>query len=55
MAKQRIIKKTSIYIFDEAFGNIDIDREKKILNNIFEYLKERRIYINEPIDSEEDI
>lgn len=49
--RQRIIlarslmKKTSIYIFDEALSQIDINREKKILESIFEYLKEKTIII----------
>ena len=49
--RQRIIlarslmKKTSIYIFDEALSQIDINKEKKILESIFEYLKEKTIII----------
>ena len=40
-----LLKKSNIYIFDEAFGNIDIDREKKILNNIFDYLKDKIVIV----------
>ena len=40
-----IIRKTNIYIFDEAFGQIDIEKEKKILNSIFEYLKGKTIIV----------
>ena len=40
-----IIKKTSIYIFDEALGQIDINREKKILTNIFDYLKDKTVIV----------
>ena len=40
-----ILRKSSIYIFDEAFAGIDINKEKKILNNIFEYLKDKTIII----------
>ena len=49
--RQRIIlarslmKKTSVYIFDEALSQIDINKEKKILESIFEYLKEKTIII----------
>ena len=40
-----LVKNSNIYIFDEAFGNIDIDREKKILKNIFDYLKGKIIIV----------
>lgn len=40
-----IIKKTNIYIFDEALGQIDINREKIILENIFNYLKDKTIIV----------
>ena len=40
-----LIKKRSIYIFDEALGQIDIEKEKKILTNIFEYLKEQTVIV----------
>ena len=40
-----LLKNSNIYIFDEAFGNIDIDREKKILNNIFDYLKDKIVIV----------
>ena len=49
--KQRIIlarslvRNSNIYIFDEALGNIDIDREKKILNNIFNYLEGKIVIV----------
>ena len=49
--KQRIIlarsilKNSNIYIFDEALGSIDVNTEKKILNNIFELLKDKTIII----------
>lgn len=49
--KQRIIlarsllRKSNIYIFDEAFGQIDISREKKILENIFDYLNDKIIIV----------
>ena len=40
-----IIKKTNIYIFDEALGQIDISREKQILESIFKYLKDKTIIV----------
>ncbi len=40
-----IIKKNSIYIFDEALAGIDISREKKILENIFAYLNDKTIIV----------
>lgn len=36
-----LLKESSIYIFDEALSQIDIERERKILNNIFKYLKDK--------------
>jgi len=40
-----IIRNSDIYIFDEALSGIDVAREKKILENIFEYLKEKTIIV----------
>lgn len=40
-----IIKKTNIYIFDEALGQIDINREKIILEGIFDYLSDKTIIV----------
>ena len=40
-----IIRKSNIFIFDEAFSAIDITREKKILTNIFEYLNDKTIIV----------
>ena len=40
-----LVKNSNIYIFDEALGNIDIDREKKILSNIFDYLKDKIVIV----------
>ena len=40
-----ILKKSDIYIFDEALSQIDILKERKILKNIFEYLKDKIIII----------
>ena len=34
-----------IYIFDEALSQIDIEREEKILKNIFSYLKDKIIIV----------
>lgn len=49
--KQRIIlarsilRNSSIYIFDEALSGIDITKEKKVLENIFTYLKDKTVII----------
>ncbi len=40
-----IMRNSNIYIFDEALSQIDITREKKILNNIFDYLKDKTIIV----------
>ena len=40
-----IIKKNNIYVFDEALAGIDINREKKILENIFKYLNDKTIVV----------
>ena len=40
-----LLKKSSIYIFDEAFSQIDIDKEKEILKNIFLYLKNKTVIV----------
>ena len=40
-----LLKKSSIYIFDEAFSQIDIDKEKEILKNIFLYLKDKTVIV----------
>ena len=40
-----LIRKSNIYIFDEAFNGIDIERERKIMSNIFSYLKDKTIIV----------
>lgn len=40
-----LLRNSNIYIFDEAFGQIDITREKKILQDMFEYLKNKTIIV----------
>lgn len=40
-----LLRKSNIYIFDEAFGQIDIDNEKEILNDMFLYLKEKTVIV----------
>jgi ATP-binding cassette subfamily B protein len=40
-----IIRKSNIFILDEALGQIDINREKKILTNIFQYLEEKTVIV----------
>ena len=40
-----LLKKTNIYIFDEALGQIDINREKQILEEMFKYLKDKTIIV----------
>ena len=49
--RQRVIlgrtflKKSNIYILDEAFSEIDKDRERIILNNIFKKYKDKTIIV----------
>ncbi len=49
--KQRIIlarsltRKSDIYIFDEAFSQIDIDKTRIILKNVLEYLKDKTVIV----------
>lgn len=49
--RQRIIlarslmRRSNIYIYDEALGQIDINKEKKILLNIFNYLKDKTVIV----------
>ena len=40
-----ILRKSNIYILDEALSGIDIARERKILYGIFEYLKDKTIIV----------
>lgn len=40
-----ILKKSDIYIFDEALSQIDVVRERDILLNIFKYLKDKTIIV----------
>ena len=40
-----LLKKSSIYIFDEAFGNIDVESEKEIIKNIFKYLHDKTVIV----------
>lgn len=40
-----LLKDSDIFIFDEAFNQIDIDKEKQILLNVFEYLKAKTVII----------
>ena len=40
-----ILKESSIYIFDEAFSQIDINRERDILKGIFTYLEDKTIIV----------
>jgi len=40
-----LVRNSNIYIFDEAFGQIDITKEKKILTNIFNYLDGKTIIV----------
>ena len=40
-----LLKKSSIYIFDEALSQIDIDKEKIIIKNIFSYLKDKTVIV----------
>jgi len=56
--KQRIIlarsilKDSSIYIFDEALNQVDVEKERLILKEVFEYLKDKTvIYISHRFDN----
>lgn len=56
--KQRIIlarsllKQSSIYIFDEALNQVDVEKERAILQDIFKYLKDKTIiYISHRFDN----
>ena len=40
-----LLKDSSIYIFDEALSQNDIVRERKILKNMFKYLKDKTVII----------
>lgn len=40
-----LLRKSTIYIFDEALNQIDINREKKILTNLFKYYQDKTIII----------
>ena len=40
-----LLKISDVYIFDEALSQIDIKRERKIIKNIFKYLKDKTIII----------
>ena len=40
-----LLKNSDIYIFDEAFHNIDVDKERIILSNIFSYLKDKTVIV----------
>ena len=40
-----VIRNSNIYIFDEAFSAIDVNREKKILTSIFNYLNDKTIIV----------
>ena len=40
-----LLKRSNIYIFDEAFSQIDVVREKNILKNIFEYLSDKTVIV----------
>lgn len=40
-----LLKDGEVYIFDEALSQIDIGRERKILENIFSYLHDKTIIV----------
>ncbi len=50
-----ILKESDIYIFDESFSQIDTIRERKILKNIFKYLKEKIVIIISHRDDNKDL
>lgn len=40
-----LLRESDVYIFDESLCNMDISLERKILENIFEYLKEKTVIV----------
>ena len=40
-----LLKNSDIYIFDEAFHQIDVEKEGQILTNIFSYLKDKTVIV----------
>ena len=40
-----LLKDSDIYIFDEAFHQIDIEQERIILSNIFSYLHDKTVIV----------
>lgn len=40
-----ILRTSNIYIFDEAFGQIDIDLTNKIIDDLFKYLNDKTIIV----------
>ena len=40
-----LLRNTSIYILDEALAQIDINKEKKILEKLFTYLKDKTVIV----------
>lgn len=40
-----LLKNSDIYIFDEAFHQIDVEQEEIILKNIFSYLKDKTVLV----------
>ena len=40
-----LLRKSNIYILDEALGQIDIQKEKNILENIFNYLQDKTVIV----------
>lgn len=40
-----LLKEANIYVFDESLSQIDIERERKILKNIFKQMKDKTIII----------
>ena len=40
-----LLRNSNIYIFDEALGQLDISNEKKILFNMFKYLKNKTVIV----------
>ena len=40
-----LLRNSNIYIFDEAFGQLDINLEKEILSEIFDYLKDKTVIV----------
>ena len=40
-----LIRKSDIYIFDEAFSQIDLNKTEEILNDVLKYLEDKTVIV----------